>query len=121
MNPAVKAKWLEALRSEKYLQGVGCLKKGEEYCCLGVLADLYLEETGGKWEKGEVVGLDYCEGEAYLLPSKVQEWSAVGESGEFHGENPLDYCTLSGCNDNGKTFAEIAALIELGLDSLATQ
>lgn len=34
-------KWLEALRSGKYKQGTGGLKNvGNEYCCLGVYAEL---------------------------------------------------------------------------------
>ena len=34
-------KWVEALRSGKYKQGTGCLRsKDDEFCCLGVLADV---------------------------------------------------------------------------------
>jgi hypothetical protein len=41
MNPELKAKWLEALRSGKYTQGRGRLKTNDnEYCCLGVLCDV---------------------------------------------------------------------------------
>ena len=35
----VKA-WIAALRSGKYQQGFGYLNKNENYCCLGVLADI---------------------------------------------------------------------------------
>ena len=45
-----KAKWLKALRSGKYVQGAGALKKivyddnekviGHEYCCLGVACQI---------------------------------------------------------------------------------
>lgn len=39
MKKAMKAKWIEALRSGKYKQGNGALKKKcDGYCCLGVLA-----------------------------------------------------------------------------------
>lgn len=44
MDPVVKAKWLEALRSRKYKQGTGTLKRlvngSEQYCCLGVLCEV---------------------------------------------------------------------------------
>lgn len=41
LNPELKAKWLDALRSGKYQQGRQCLRSDEGcYCCLGVLADL---------------------------------------------------------------------------------
>ena len=33
-------KWVAALRSGKYQQGVGSLNRNEKYCCLGVLADI---------------------------------------------------------------------------------
>ena len=41
MDPELKAKWLEALRSKRYNQGAGALRNREDgFCCLGVLADI---------------------------------------------------------------------------------
>jgi len=46
MTPELKAKWVEALRSNKYTQGRSRLKRlsvgneTPEYCCLGVLCDI---------------------------------------------------------------------------------
>lgn len=40
MDPEVKARWIEALRSGKYKQGKGALRTGECNCCLGVLAEI---------------------------------------------------------------------------------
>lgn len=41
MDPELKAKWLEALRSGRYQQGHGALRSAAQcYCCLGVLADI---------------------------------------------------------------------------------
>ena len=41
MNPELKAKWVEALRSGKYTQARGALhRKDGSYCCLGVLCSL---------------------------------------------------------------------------------
>jgi hypothetical protein len=37
MNPELKVKWVEALRSGKYTQGHTTFKSSEGYCCLGVL------------------------------------------------------------------------------------
>ena len=37
MDPALKAKWVEALRSGEYEQGRGALLRDGRYCCLGVL------------------------------------------------------------------------------------
>lgn len=40
MDPEFKAQWLEALRSGRYPQGRGALRREGYYCCLGVLADV---------------------------------------------------------------------------------
>lgn len=41
MDPEVKGKWLEALRSGRFQQGEGFLKDGNGCnCCLGVLAEI---------------------------------------------------------------------------------
>ena len=49
LDPEIKAKWLEALRSGKYEQGKGCLRDHEgKYCCLGVLADIVDPEGWGR-------------------------------------------------------------------------
>lgn len=37
LSEALKAKWIAALRSEKFKQARGKLKDGQAYCCLGVL------------------------------------------------------------------------------------
>ncbi len=51
MNPEIKQKWIERLRSGKYQQGVGTLKcDRDKYCCLGILCEMYKEETNnGEW------------------------------------------------------------------------
>lgn len=56
LKPEVKEKWLNALRSGEYEQTNGCLRDmGNEkipsgYCCLGVLCDVYIKDTGkGHW------------------------------------------------------------------------
>lgn len=40
MNPEIKAKWIEALRSGNYQQGIGALRLDCKFCCLGVLCDV---------------------------------------------------------------------------------
>lgn len=49
MDTAIKTKWIEALRSGKYLQGTGCLRREETFCCLGVLCDV-VDPAG--WQHG---------------------------------------------------------------------
>lgn len=40
IDPDIKAKWIEALRSGKYNQCIGKLTDNKGYCCLGVLASI---------------------------------------------------------------------------------
>ena len=48
MTPEFKAKWVAALRSGKYEQCRGDLRRGDKFCCLGVACDL-IDKDG--WEK----------------------------------------------------------------------
>ena len=52
VNKAVIKRWVKALRSGKYKQGLGALKATDSegkprYCCLGVLCDLHAKKTKG--------------------------------------------------------------------------
>ena len=89
-------KWIEALRSGKYKQGKGYLKKGDYYCCLGVFC--------------EVIGL-----KGTVVPDR--EWDQVYEYEGEHCTLPdkvkvlfdnLNVDTLIGLNDRGSSFVEIA-------------
>lgn len=97
MDAAIRAKWIEALRSGKYEQAALRLKSSEgKYCCLGVLAevqgiDLEAEKPGGLQRYGDT---------SYLL-------------GKHDAGLGLDkQNTLSNKNDRGCPFPEIAAWIE---------
>ncbi len=124
MNAEVKKKWVAALKSREYTQAQKRLREPDtsSYCCLGVLCDLYLKETGeGKW------GLDgYFEvngvSDRGVPPPAVWEWAGLPDS------NPnvdlssydLDLTTgytesLANGNDAGLTFAQIADVIEAQL------
>lgn len=113
MNQEIKAKWVAALRSGEYEQGRNYLKGAEGYCCLGVLCDLYAKETGdgGFVEEGNnifVFRSGVCTGEISYPPSVVQLWAGL------NGCNPrlIKGSNLSGLNDQGVPFYEIADLIE---------
>lgn len=60
MDPGIKRKWVEALRSGKYTQTDRTLYNGYGYCCLGVLASLQnsdLREVMPNMEAIHAVGL----------------------------------------------------------------
>lgn len=122
MNPEIKARWLAALRSGEYIQGVEALKKkvadetGDEqvkFCCLGVLCDLHSKEIGEKWEEGKPFSLrnsSYLGHDDYL-PVVVMAWAGLGETDPGFNDSE----SVANMNDNGYTFAEIADEIEKAL------
>ena len=120
MKPEIKQKWLDALRGGEYSQGRFQLRDDDNnFCCLGVLCDLYLKEHNKEWVKGE-------EQFAYLIPSQdgnsgeiltneVIEWSGLKlhnpelTFGEDHG-------VITDLNDHENySFEQIADLIEVQL------
>jgi hypothetical protein len=80
MKDDVKKKWVAALRSGKYKQGCGALRRNDEYCCLGVLCDVYRKETGKRWvrQKGhEEFAIHQSTGG---LPTRVREWAGLDQA-----------------------------------------
>lgn len=131
MNPQVKAKWLGALRSGKYRQGVGTLATNYRYCCLGVLATIASEEgicnrvameiPNGDRVSEYDIRLSFDDKTEYL-PESVVNWAEIPADHIQTTVKGLDiivgmnvdggYIRLSGLNDEGKTFFEIADIIE---------
>jgi hypothetical protein len=113
MNPEVKAKWVEALRSDKYKQGKSYLKVGDTFCCLGVLCDI----SGlAKWKRPATitappgVGM-YLDAET-TLPGAVMSWAGLREGNPEIPFTDGGFDTLADVNDGGASFGEIADLIE---------
>jgi len=111
MNPIVKQKWIAALRSGEYKQGKEALRRGEKFCCLGVLCVLAIKSgVEVNVSSTRIDGADkyQFDGEGWFLPKVVQEWA------ELDSDNPSDGLgnTLSNLNDNNVPFTQIADLIE---------
>lgn len=97
-------KWVEALRSGEFEQMTGQLRGGAGMCCLGVACEVYRREVGrGTWLNGRVF-----QGSSLSLPPDVARWLGIR-----HTEGRIDggVC-LTGMNDAGSTFAELATFIE---------
>lgn len=113
MNGDVKALWVEALRSGKYQQGTDYLHRLDDtYCCLGVLCDLAVQygQVDEPVQYGEIAykyGSDQFGNS--ILPEEVQKWAGL-PSADPH----VDESCLSALNDDGKSFNEIANLIQWG-------
>lgn len=106
MQRIAKAKWIKALKSDKYRQGKGYLKKknksGDFHCCLGVLCEVMGIDS-------ELVGRDdfYHFGEVTAqLPHDLRLELEIPASQQ---------CQLVNMNDQGVKFDAIADWIEENL------
>lgn len=106
MDKALKAKWLEALRSGRYKQGkYGLRNSRDEFCCLGVLCDVSGE---GEWTHTRCKGYSYWkegkEADVNVLPLFVSNFANLTDVEEE---------VLIDKNDgDGLSFKEIADWIE---------
>lgn len=129
MNPQVKEKWIDALRSGKYEQGSEKLRTVNGYCCLGVLCDLYSQEQNTEWEfhgafeeeNTQPTDYWYFEGESEFLPESVKEWAGLPDANPTvrvdvtEGESEGDWFyndEIANLNDSGYNFNELSKLIE---------
>lgn len=148
MNPIVKTKWLQALRSGKFRQATAALSQrplmGDRdptpsFCCLGVLCEIYREETGdGEWRNSDLTVLTVLDIRFHVnstnthatqyLPTKVMGWAGLpekyGANVDVTGIGDRDYSadepsenggfeqSLAALNDTGFTFEQIADVIE---------
>jgi hypothetical protein len=115
-------RWVTALRSGEYAQGKDELHpEPGHYCCLGVLTDLYLRETGMQWGAKTLVGVAYPDDTC--LPRAVELWASMrSDCGklppEARASSAPDAGSLVELNDGAcdairaHTFAEIADVIE---------
>jgi len=122
MNPRIKQRWLEALRSGEYKQTTENLRDINGFCCLGVLCDLHAKERGTNWE--QLIDSYQLYGETQTLPLSVQEWAGldndIGGMVDFEYESDgvmyVKSDSLPELNDSwNKNFNEIADLIEAQL------
>ncbi len=119
MDKIIKAKWVAALRSGVYVQGRNALRKGNSFCCLGVLCDIYAAETNkGHWddvlfvtgeEENPVVDMD-------VLPFEVWKWAGISSANPYLTDpNRGKDRELAAINDDGADFESIATIIETEL------
>ena len=74
LKPAIKERWVAALRSGEYTQGQGSLRILDSYCCLGVLADLAVKDSRGSWdERGDFISRDDA-AQRYRCPPRFQDF-----------------------------------------------
>lgn len=106
--------WVEDLRKNGNLQGRGALHKevmGEDkFCCLGracILYNLNNQDNQLSIKFNEITGMYAYSNNIGTLPTRVRDWLGLRSQKGIFDDNCLTHL-----NDSGKTFAEIADIIE---------
>lgn len=110
--------WAAVLRTDRFKQGFGGLEYIDNAgitrnCCLGVACRLYIED-GGTLTVKQLQNQTIFESSCGILPEKVMSYlglnrTACGRLKTLRNHNPL---YLTDLNDEGKTFSEIADIID---------
>ena len=105
MEQEYKQPWVKALRSSKYEQGKGLLKRNNKYCCLGVLCEINkLEEK----IRNDRIYFNYKDNfSCGFLPLNFREEAGITDEEEQQ--------LIKMNDDAGKSFKEIADWIEVNL------
>lgn len=124
MNQAIKTSWMDALRSGNYTQGTGTLRSiSNNFCCLGVLCDLYIKETGlAAWIDDDPEPTHRyifrpndptCPTESGYLSAEVRTWAGISDQNPMVRLENGSYSRLTALNDTEcRTFPEIADIIQ---------
>ena len=113
MNDNAKA-WVAALRSGEFKQAKQSLHlkdevAGDSFCCLGVACKMFDDDNPGALRISRNHGTMEYDSWGSILPYAVQQWLGLGDTtGGFDRGNK----SLASQNDSGKSFAEIADIIE---------
>lgn len=112
MNDNAK-KWVAALRSGNYRQGMGQLCSDDGYCCLGVACDVAVKSgLPIKVETSADQTTSY-DGSSCLLPLSVMGWLGLKGRTGYIGMPFSGTRSLVDRNDSdGWSFSQIADLIE---------
>lgn len=125
MNPHIKEEWVATLRGNKFKQVEGALRRANnERCALGVLVDVFIKyhprragwqiQQNGSYELVTHDGLSKWvhHENTGVLPKVVQVWADLDDVNPVVGDTDDDADGISGLNDSGISFKEIANKIE---------
>jgi hypothetical protein len=112
LDPEFKEKWVSALRSGEFEQGLHRLYLNNTYCCLGVAGELCGISPSEMENKGVFIvdPLDVACENTLLINDGILPKQIIGES----TSNNIVY-ELTSMNDNGSSFNKIADWIEENL------
>jgi hypothetical protein len=114
--------WITALRSGGYNQGTGCLHSSDGFCCLGVAAKEFLTDDVVVAEHfSDYVSAEHMwsyDDETDMAPDYVMKAlglydnNGTSETQLIAPVDIADSLMLTTMNDNGKTFEQIADILE---------
>lgn len=119
MKPELKRRWINALRSRRYKKGTGALhtlgssRNEDTFCCLGVLAQLAVEDgvMKPKIDKdAEVARYGTADHDGTFLPAKICKWAGIPRH-SVSATNDIQYL-LADQNDHCDSFDDVIPLIE---------
>jgi len=93
MNQEIKTEWLSRLKSGDYVQGTGHLCKNGNHCCLGVLAEIAVEQgliTKVARSSFELGSYYWFDGNSNAPTKRVLEWAGVSIYHAQHLANEND-------------------------------
>jgi hypothetical protein len=111
-------RWVTALRSGKFQQGIGSLRPtATTWCCLGVACKVFQQETGkGKWNtEGSRCFVIDGNSDSSVLPLKVAKWFGCTTDPNLKRIPTgigFDTRAASTWNDRRTSFCTIADMIE---------
>lgn len=106
MKLSIAKKWIAALRSGNYKQAKETLRRGNSFCCLGVLCNLHAQEHP-EIAAEQRYAAKYM-GRGNFLPEAVAVWAGLKSDNAMI---PGHLYSLSYQNDTGADFKKIADLI----------
>ena len=108
MDQELKDRWLAALKSGKYKKGMSALcstrSDGNYYCCLGVLADLLVQDNKGTWVKRDDFCLSFVDKSGDKCAGLIPNKDILSENTQWH---------LVRINDSSVGWVEVIREIEI--------
>lgn len=118
MNPTIKARWCDRLRTEEHRRTTKLLSrniKGQQcFCALGLLVDIYAKEHDQEWSLRSK-GIYSFDRTRTSLPRAVAKWAGFSSGGTPFMTLSGSYAKIEFLNDCGMPWSELADLIEAQL------
>src|SRR6267378_4900821 len=107
MKKSIAMKWIKILRNGEFKQIKGALENESGNCCLGVLCNMALIEGICDFTRINVETINAFDNAWVTLPCSVMKWAEIKTT-----DASFNFESLADINDQGKSFSQIADIIE---------